>query len=371
MIIAVDANEANVENLVGVSVYTFELLSYFHKHATKDVQFVFYLKSPPRAHMPKATAHVTYLVVKPQKMWLGLALPIHFFLHRNPPFDVFFSPAHYTPRLCPAPIVTTIHDLAYEFFPQEFLKQDLYKLQHWTRESCTRSQKLIAVSENTKKDLEEKYNVDSNRIVTIHNGFTPNTQSHKDVDSPMHDSPYLLYVGTLQPRKNIVRLIEAFSLVKKRHSNLKLVLVGKKGWLFESIEKAIAESEFSSDIHVTGFVTDVEKQQLFRKASCFVMPSLYEGFNIPLLEAQSARCPVAASNTSCIPEVAGDACVYFDPSSPTEIAKAIYSVLDNDQLRAQLVKKGEENIARFSWEQAGSLTLQLLIETAKTHKDVP
>ena len=364
MHIAIDANEANVDQHVGVSVYTLMLLRHFHAQANATNLYTLFLKEPPKAHMPPETAHFRYVVVGPSRLWLRLSLPAYFLLKR-PRFDVFFSPAHYSPNLCPAPVVTTIHDLAYEYFPDEFLQKDLYTLRNWTRRSVSRSKHLIAVSHNTKQDVVRLYDCHPDKIDVVYNGFTPPTESPTTPESLTADMEYICYVGTLQPRKNISRLIEAFELLSKHHPDLHLVLVGKQGWMYDTINQTIQNSSVQKRIHVTGYVSDQEKMRILHASRCFVMPSLYEGFNIPLLEAQSVGCPIAASDTSCLPEVGGDACVYFDPTNTQEMATAIDTILKSKSVRTTLKEEARRNLTRFSWEQSGAQTLQVLHEAGR------
>ncbi len=363
MIIAVDANEANVDQQVGVSVYTLALIRHFHTQATENLQFVLYVKEAPKPHMPPQTPFFRYTVVGPSRMWLRLSLPAHFVLHR-PQFDVFFSPAHYSPHFCPAPIVTTIHDLAYEYFPQEFLQKDLYTLRNWTRSSVRRSKHLIAVSQNTKQDIVRLYDCHPDTVDVVYNGFSQPAKDTTAPESIPKDMHYISYIGTLQPRKNVARLIRAFETLATQHPKLQLVLVGKKGWMYEGIEQALEQSLVRDRIHVTGYVSDQEKMRILRHSRCFVMPSLYEGFNIPLLEAQSVGCSVAASNTSCLPEVGGNACLYFDPTDVSAIAATIHTVLTQKTVQATLAQEAQKNCARFSWEESGTKTLQILQEAA-------
>lgn len=366
MNIAIDANEANVNQRVGVSVYTLELLAHFQRSANVHRQFTAYLKNEPLSHMPPQSEYYRYEVIAPRMMWLNLALPLHFAL-KKPSIDVYFAPAHYAPWYCPYPLVTTIHDLAYEYFPNEFLTKDLYTLRKWTRASVQRAARIIAVSENTKKDLTSLYGVSSDKVHVIHNGFTLAHDEQKNTKTVKDDSQYLLYVGTLQPRKNVARLISAFSIVLKKHPNLTLKIVGKKGWMYDEILATARRLDIEGSVEFTGYVSENEKRTLYVGARAFIMPSLYEGFCIPILEAMSMGCPVAAANTSCIPEVAADACLYFEPTDTADIACAISTLLEDAKLCQKLTAKGTQNVAKFSWEGSAEQTLRTLESAA--HKE--
>ena len=174
---------------------------------------------------------------------------------------------------------------------------------------------------------------------------------------------YLLYVGTLQPRKNLVRAIEAFGLLK-RDSTLKFVIAGKKGWLYDEIFEKVKELNLENEVIFTGYVPDEDLPELYKNAKAFIFVSLYEGFGLPVLEAMSYGIPVLTSNTSSLPEVAGDAALLVDPENTEEIAKGMERLLTDEKLRQQLISKGKEQIKKFSWEKAAKETLQVLEEVA-------
>jgi glycosyltransferase involved in cell wall biosynthesis len=238
MTIGVDGNEANVDRHVGVSVYTSKLLEYFCRNASDDLRFVVYLREQPKTHMPPPNPYYTYTVIRGRIAWLKVFLSLYLFFHRD--IDVYFAPAHYVPQYCPAPIVTTIHDLAYFYFPDEFLKKDFYKLKNWTREAIIASHTVIAVSKTTKKDIMEYYHTPDEKIHVVYNGFEKTasqdektTWKHTSDKYNVKEHKYILYVGTLQPRKDIPTLIAGFALFKNDHPEFKLIIVGKKGWLFD------------------------------------------------------------------------------------------------------------------------------------------
>lgn len=365
MIIGIDGNEANVEKKVGVSVYTMNLLTYFQKTATKDTQFRIYLRLPPRHDLPQENEYFRYTVVPGKFMWSQLFLPLHLNFFRK--IDVFFSPAHYAPRYCPVPIVTTIHDLAYYYYPQEFLKKDLYKLQNWTKYSIERSKKVIAVSKTTKKDILKFYNTPDEKIEVIYNGFEKkSSEDGKEVwekisaEYHLSSHSYILYLGTLQPRKNIPTLIKAFKSFRETYKDFKLVLVGRKGWLYNEIFEEVKKFDLTDSITFTGFIPDEEAISLYKHAFCFVLPSLYEGFGIPILEAMSFDCPVITSYASSLPEVGGEACLYFEPENADDLVFNLKLLKEDSSLRKELIQKGRERVKEFSWEKCAQETLRVI-----------
>ncbi len=361
MIIGVDGNEANVLRKVGVSVYASEMLHYFQKKSSKDLQFLIYVRTKPLPGMPKETPFFTYRLVKGRRLWRDFVFPLYLYTH--PEIDVLFCPAHYAPRFCPVPIVVTVHDTSYLYFPQEFLKKDLYKLTHWTKHAVRTAKKVIAVSRTTQKDVTKNYHIKTDKTTVIYNGFDKSEQSKEGMEGrfSMPKNPYLLYVGTIQPRKNIHRLIEAFGSIHARYPKHKLVIVGKRGWLFGDIFEKALEMGLEDHVIFTGYVSDAQLGSLYGKAECFVFPCLYEGFGIPLLEAMYYKCPVVSSNTGSLPEVGGDACLYFDPKDTTEMAARIRNVLEDKTLKKKLVEKGQKRVKLFSWEKSAKETLDIIM----------
>lgn len=361
MTIGVDGNEANVSERVGVSVYTLKLLQYFKRTSDKNTQFIIFLRENPKNELPAENRYFKYKIIKGSHFWIRFFLPLHLFFNRN--INVYFAPAHYAPSFCPVPIVVTIHDLAYYYYPNEFLKKDLYKLQNWTKASVAKAKQIIAVSKTTKKDLHTFYRLEDSKVQVIYNGYgkkqsIPMLKNKADLS--ITNKPFLLYVGTLQPRKNVTTLIKAFNIVKKTIPDLELIIAGKKGWLFDEIFELVEEMGLEDCVYFTGFVTDKQLAYLYQNARCLVLPSLYEGFGLPILEAMSFGCPVISSFTASLPEVGGNACLYFDPHSIDDLVEKIHQLLTNEQLRSELTQKGKLRIREFSWTLCGAQTLSLI-----------
>lgn len=358
MILGVDGNEANVRNRVGIGIYAYELLTQFGQFASDKLQFTVYLKSSPLFDMPKETSNWKYRVVWPKRFWTQFGLPIDLFLHKRP--NVFFTPSHYAPRFSPVPTAISIMDLSYVHFPQLFKKSDLYQLNNWTRYSVRKAKRIFTISLASKDDIIREYKVASDKVTVTYPGTKP-TLSAK---SRMKKGNYILFVGTLQPRKNIERLVEAFAKIKTQFPELELFIVGKKGWLYEEILKAPTKYGVSDSVKFLGFVDDTGLPKLYQEAQCFILPSLYEGFGLPLLEAMKYGCPVITSNVSSLPEVGGEAALYVDPQSAEDIAEKLAKVLSDSKLRAEMTKKGYAQVKKFSWEKTAKETLEALEEIA-------
>jgi glycosyltransferase involved in cell wall biosynthesis len=365
IIIGVDGNEANVERRVGVSVYTLHILEYLQSQTSEELQCIVYLRKPPQKDLPPTTRYFTYRIVWGPTLWSQLFLPLHLWIYKISGnfLSVFFSPAHYIPRFCPFKTVVTIHDLSYIYFPGEFLKKDLFQLKNWTDYALKNAVKIIAVSKTTKKDLVREYLIPESKISVIYNGYEHETIHNDEPVSLKKNNPYFLYIGTIQPRKNLNMLISAFSEFHKTHPEFKLFLAGKKGWLYENIFKQVENTKMEQAITFLGFVSESEKNNLYKNASAFILPSLYEGFGIPLLEAMAHNCPVLSSFSSSLPEVGGEACLYFDPKNSEDLVEKMNLIITDGELRKKLIKAGKKRIEAFSWIETGKSTLQILQST--------
>lgn len=364
MLIAIDGNEANVEKKVGVSVYVLNLLKYFSNWANKNLQFIIYLKNKPLSDLPKENQFFKYQIVKGKFLWSQFFLPLKLVFNKN--IDVFFSPAHYSPRFLKIPLVVTIHDLSYLYYPHDFLKKDLYKLKNWTKNSLERAKKIIAVSKTTKKDIINHYHIPEYKIEVIYNGYekkiSPLTSKDKEKTKKWGLIPrkYLLYVGTIQPRKNLSLLIESFSVFSKKFPDFKLAIVGKKGWLYNTIFNQVKNLNLEKKIIFTEYINDQTLAVFYKNAFCFVFPSLYEGFGLPVLESMSFNCPVISSFSSSLPEIGSDACLYFDPKNTNDLVEKLLLLKENYNLRKELIDKGKKRIKEFSWEKCAKETLEVL-----------
>jgi glycosyltransferase involved in cell wall biosynthesis len=377
MIIGIDGNEANVTKRVGISEYAYWLLYYFAKFAdenkTPGVQFVIYLKQPPVKGLPKETKNWKYKIVGPGKFWTQLGLPLNLFVSRPKP-DVFFSPTHYAPRFSPVPTVVSIMDLAFLRFPELFNKSDMYQLTNWTKYSVKKATKILTISNSSRNDIIETYQIPSERVLTIYPGIKqtvslqPRVYAMNELKAKYNISDnYVLFVGTLQPRKNISRLIEAFSKIKVEHTqykDLQLVVIGKRGWLYEEILEAPKKFDIENKVKFLEGINDEELAIFYKHALCYVLPSLYEGFGLPVVEAMKHGCPVITSNISSLPEAGGDAALYVDPEDVDDIAKKVTMLVKDKELRKELAEKGKKQAAKFNWETTAKETLKILLDVA-------
>ncbi len=358
--IGIDVNEANVGNRVGTGQYAFNILKYFYGRS--EINFTLYHRDPLQGDMPGEREGWHYEQVGPSKGWIRFGLPLYLALHQKN--DVFWSPAHYMPIYTGAQSVVTIHDLAYEYFPDLFLPSDLYKLKNWTRSAVKQAAKVIAVSEATKHDLIKLYEVDPKKISVVHNGYDSEVFNIDPKIKPtlldnfqLSTFSYILFLGTIQPRKNAKKLVQAFHLLKEGGYKGKLVIAGGIGWLADETLELIKSSPDSKDIVLTGYVSDELRKTLYTYSDVYVLPSLYEGFGVPAIEAMGCGAPVCVSNNSSLPEVVGDAGLLFNPSDPADIAS---SILEIKKDREKWVKKSLTRAKHFSWEKCAEETLAVL-----------
>lgn len=365
MRIGIDGNEANQKERVGIGRYGLELMNQFQRFVNLDLRFTIYLKDVPGRHMPQARDGWEYKVVGPGKLWTQLGLPLNLFLDKNKP-DVFWTPTHYAPRFCPCPSVVSIMDLSYLHYPEMFKKRDLYQLRSWSKYSINKAVKILTISKATSTDIMRFYGVKSDKIVVTYPGVKmkskiQNPKSEQILHKYGVNSNFILYVGTLQPRKNLVRLIEAFQLLENKQ--LQLVMVGKKGWLYKEIFKRVKELGLEGRVVFTGFVPDEELSIFYKEAKLITLVSLYEGFGLPVLEAMSYGTPVVVSSVSSLPEIVGESGILVDPEDTASIASGIRKVLTmSDSDYNKLGQMAKEQAAKFNWERTAKQTLAVLQE---------
>lgn len=367
MRIGIDASEANVIHRVGSNVYAYEVLLELEKHAIEDDVIVF-LSSPPVSDLPKERKGWKYRVIGPKKMWTQWRLPLELLLCvlTGKKLDVFYSLGHYSPRFSPFKTVVTIMDLAFIEFPSFFLKRDAIKLTNWTRYSVKQASHVICISENTKKDVMKVYKKKASDITVAYPGFVKKKvpmSSQSLLRQMKIKTPYIVYVGTIQPRKNLVRAIKAFELVHKsaKHADLHFVIAGKTGWLEDEFTKTLQHSSARSHIHVVGFVTDEQKYALYTHAKASILVGLYEGFGIPPLESLTCGTLPIVSDNSSLPEVVGKAGVLVNPYDVNDIARAIIKVVEYTQEdKKAYLQYMKEQIMFFSWEKTGKIILDTL-----------
>ncbi len=298
-------------------------------------------------------------------VWMQFVLPAQASKAKS---DVLFCPTFLSPIFAPCGVVLTIFDMAFMRYPETcdlFFRTYLRVMLSLTK---GRARKILTISEYSKKEIVKYLNVPEDRIEVIYPGKDERFTPGRSALGGKYGIPgkYFLYIGTIEPRKNIETIIDAFAKVKREsalpHS---LVIAGGKGWYYDSVFRNARVSGVEDSIIFPGYIPEEDLPSLYRNAEAFVFPSLYEGFGLPVLEAMACGCPVIASNTSSIPEAAGDAAILIDPLDTYSIAASMKKVASDPGLREQLVNKGLERSRRFSWDNAAKKTLAALKNAAK------
>lgn len=369
MKIAIQASDLDHARIDGTRVYVRELLKCFGTLAP-DVDFLLYHKNTFNPVLaPPAFPNYTERSRPFRWAWMQTRFAWEMFCEKP---EKLFLPIQAAPIFLPqgTEVIATIHDLAFKRYPETFPKTDLWKLNFMLETAVRRADKLIAVSESTKHDLLEFFpEFAPEKIRVIHHGFdgeffgeeVPQETIQKTLEQyNLQMKSYCLYVGALQPRKNIVRLIEAFDIAKQSVPEMKLVLAGEPAWLASGILDAREKSLYKDDIILTGRVSFEELRTLYRGARFFTFPSLYEGFGLPILEAFASGIPVLTASNSSLQEVAGKAALYCHAESVPDMAEKLERLWDDEELCQELVRRGIDRLESFSWDKCAKETLEYI-----------
>ncbi len=373
MIIGIDASRALTARRTGTERYSLELIN-----ALLDLpgghEIRLYVPRHPPIDLFRDNAQV--MILPGKRLWTHAKLGPH--TRKHPP-DVLFVPSHVLPVIGPRRTVVTVHDLGYEYYPQAHSGRELRYLRWSTRRHARIATRIIADSHATKNDLVQLYGADPDRIRVVYLAPDPNLKPITDkiklsLTTAQFGIPgyarYLLHVGSMRPRKNLDRLVEAFALVRQRQPEMKLhlVLAGDIASGGRALRAKVKEMGLLDFVRFPGFVLPHQIAALYSAAAAYVLPSLFEGFGLPALEAQACDTPLVCSNSSSLPEVAGEGALYFDPHSIEEMADAIEKVLVDEDLRQELIVKGRENLQRFSWQKSARETLAVLEEAVSSEQ---
>lgn len=286
--------------------------------------------------------------------------------------DVFLSPDNFLSLRTKTPSVLVIHDAAYLHYPEQVSFWDRWHYQTFTPRFVKKADQIITVSNYTRKDILNHFTVDENKISVACNGCRemfkplPENEKQKIREEFSGGKDYFFYIGAVQPRKNVHRLIAAFDIFKKRTNvQFKLLIAGRFGWQTGAVKTAYENAEFKEDIVFLGYTENEVVAKLMAASYALTYPSLFEGFGIPLLEAMHCEVPILTSTTSSMPEVAGDAGILVEPESEEKIANAMQQLSENSHLYKQLIENGKKQRQKFSWEKAASVVYESLLKASK------
>lgn len=372
MLIGIDASRAVTAQRTGTENYAYELIRQLIELDSNN-RYRLYFNQPPPVDLFPASERVERRVIPFPRLWTHLRLAWEMLW--QPP-DLLFVPAHVLPIIGPRRTVVTVHDLGYLVYPQAHTPFQRWYLDVSTRWNARAATTVIADSKATRRDLIKRYGIDRHKIVVIYPG---RDQSLQPVTDPTRleavretyglPPRYFSYVGTLQPRKNLVRLVEAYRLLFDQYPAPvipDLVLAGKRGWLYDAIFARVQALGLTDHVHLPGYVAQEDLAPLLSGAHAFLMPSLYEGFGLPILEAMACGTPVICSDTSSLPEVAGDAALLVDPEDTWSIADGMGRLLSNDALRAELIERGFAQAECFDWTRCAWQVLNALEDRSRS-----
>lgn len=370
MTIAIQAADLDAARIDGTRVYLLELLKRFGS-LRPDEHFSLYHKNHFNQNLtPPQFTNYTPIAVPFPGQWMQTRFAFEMF--RTRPEKIFF-PVQAVPVFLPASseVTVTVHDLAWKEYPETFTPKTRFKLDFLLDRAVARADKLIAVSEATKQSLIASFPLlNEGEIHVIHHGFDrerfstrlPETDRDKMLTHyGLRNQEYILYVGALQPRKNLVRLIEAFGILKQSSPEARLVLAGERAWLSDPIIFARDHSPYRDDIIMTGQVPFTHLPALYQGARCFAFPSLSEGFGLPILEAFASGTPVLTTDNSSLPEVALDAALYCSAFDTGFLAEQLKKLWSDTLLRESLVTKGTARLEHFSWDTCAEKTIETIL----------
>jgi glycosyltransferase involved in cell wall biosynthesis len=312
------------------------------------------------------SSKVSYGILR--RLWKYVQIDYSYFFGKA---DLYHFFNFIVPPKVPGKVVLTVHDMVHKTFPKTMTKANFKRLESDLIRSCKQADAIITVSHNTKKEIIEYINIPFEKIYVIPNGVDSsifnNNYSEYEIKTTKEKynlpDKYFLYLGTLEPRKNIELIIDAYNLLVRNSLPdevlPKLVIAGKKGWAYQSILKRVEKYKLYNYVIFPGYIETLDIAIVMSGALSFIFPSLYEGFGMPPLEAMACGIPVIVSNTSSLPEVVGDAGIQVDPKSKEDLYKWMEELIINDELRNNLIQKGLVRAKEFTWEKAAIKTLEV------------
>lgn len=365
MHIAIDAHSVGT-GLAGNETYITNLIEALAALDASNRYTLYVTKREAVERFKSRWPHVSVRRTLPHTPFVRIPLTFPFELRRRP---VDLLHVQFTaPPFAPCPVVSTIHDLAFEHLPETFNRRSWMQMRLTVRRTARTAAHIITPSEFSRRDLIETYNVAPERVTVTLEAAAPHFRpASPDAITAVKsrygiEGDYVLAVGSIQPRKNLVRLVRAYSDLRRSRSqaNLpRLVLVGKRAWLYGETLRAVEQSGVAANVIFTGYVPERDLPALYTGALCFVYPSYFEGFGLPPLEAMSCGTPVVAGDRTSLPEVVGDAGILVNPFDTDAIGAGIARLIDDAELRAALRQRGQARAALFDWRDTAQRTLQV------------
>ncbi|MCK9554462.1 glycosyltransferase family 4 protein [bacterium] len=369
MKIAIDAHCIG-KNLAGNNTYTINLVNNLLKLYPRH-KWIIYISPAGKTLITNNNSNVKLITLKSKSPLRRYLFEMPKSLRKEKP-DVLHIQYH-GPFFHNCPTVLTVHDISYEIFPRYFTLPERLRLHFSVPYFIKKANSVITVSEYSRKDMIKKYKIEENKIKTVYNGidhdfYTEKTspEDTKLLTEAGIKKPFLLSVGSLQPRKNIEGILLALKKIYKSLPELRWIITGPEGWLSGGIHKTFKENpELHSIINFTGYVRPEMLRALYRNALAMIYAPFYEGFGLPVLEAMACGAPVITSNVTSLPEVAGNAALLVNPNNIGEIAESIKKVWLSEKLRREMSQKGMDRARNFSWQKAAEETFSILESAVK------
>ncbi len=365
------------DDLVGRTHYTYQLVKHLISlpNKEKNEYILFFDKEIAQKNITKFSkpwVKIKYFPFRQYKNFLPIAYS-HFLVSASlekEKLDVWHSPIPYLPLSYKNPSVITVHDLTIYKFPKLFPQGQFLNTKLEIPNALKKAKKIIAVSQSIKQDLKKIFNIPEHKIKVIYNGInkelfqkSPELEIEKIKNRYSIKKDYILFLGTLEPRKNIETLIEAYELFQKNSTiKYQLVIAGKEGWDAQKIYKKASHSSYKNEIIFTGYINPENLNALFSEAKVFVFPSLHEGFGMPVIEAMAKKIPVITSNIESLPEITAGSAILINPNKKEEISEALEIVLNNKELKIKLIEQGIKKAKEFCWEKCAKETLEVYKE---------
>ncbi len=366
MKIGVDASRYNVRNGTGVELYSVKIIHGLIEHFKKDSEHELILYTPRKLMLFKAR-NIKHRTIPFKRLWTKVRLSWEM-LWKKP--DVLFVPSHVLPYFAPKRSVITVHDVAFMHMRKAYSRFQFRYLKRETKKSVKKASTIIVPSKATKRDLKHFFKCADEKIKVIYHGHDFKTINYpaefekdffKRLGIKKRDHIFL-FIGRLEYKKNIYRLMKAFDEFNENFPGYKLILAGSRGHGFNKILKKTLKTELFKNVLMPGYITDKEKHVLLKYCDAFVFPSLYEGFGFPVLEAYSYGKPVLTSHAASLPEIAGDGAVFVDPHIIDSIKKGLVKIATNPDLKKQKYDKQQAQLSKFTWRNAIDETIKILLK---------
>lgn len=356
MLIGIDTSRVTKEKLTGTEYYSIDIIRAIAKIDSRN-RYILYAQRDPLPRLGAMPNNFKAKIMPFPKLWSQIRLSGEM-LFKKP--DVLFVPSHTVPIIHPENTVVTLHDLGFKHFPELYPAEEL-AYHNWTMNfSAHHASQIITPSEFTRQDLIKTYSLDPTKIHVVWHGFD---KEKFRPDAKIKKKPYILFIGRLEEKKNVRGMIEAYGMLRKEERiKHQLILAGSPGFGYDKIKAEIKKlpPEIQKDIIELGYITQNEYVERLQEADIFLFTTFFEGFGMPIIEAFACGTPVVTSNTSSMPEIAGNAAIVVDPYKPFQIASAISKLINNESLKKSYILKGRVRSGLFSWEKAARETLSVL-----------